>query len=72
MVGNQSGFNSICCMVQPNFGIVRAHVYTSKRFLGMSETDPTNAILLQQQIMDKIDPCHTLYNDMHDGIIAAP
>ena len=38
----------------------------------MSETDPTNAILLQQQIMDKIDPCHTLYNDMHDGIIAAP
>jgi len=36
----------------------------------MSETDPTNAILLQQQIMDKlIHAIFRTYNDMHDDML---
>jgi len=60
-------------MVQPNFVIVRAHVYTSQNSL--LQQDCTSRSSLQdlfqtftETFLDKIDPCHTLYNDIDISI----
>jgi len=60
-------------MAQPNFGIVRAHVYTSQNSL--LQQDCTSRSSLQElfqtfteTFLDKIDPRHTFYNDIDISI----
>jgi len=60
-------------MAQPNFVIVRDHLYTSQNSLLQQDCISRSSLqdLFQtftETFLDKIDPCHTLYNDIDISI----